>query len=180
MRKLNMFLAAGMLLTFLAHGIMGSFKLIGAEVSALKTLAWVCVGLVCLHIIVTTILMCETLRARKLSGAGYFKDNLIFWARRISGFTILIPLLLHLFIFSGRSVDGAFRLTEFTAGRLISQLLLVLTIAFHVLTNIEPMMISFGVKSTKAFSHDAIFVVSVVLLLACAAFGAYYLRWITL
>ncbi len=177
MRKLNKFLAAGMLLTFIAHAVMGSMKLLGSDADSLKMAARVLFMLVAAHIIVTTALMVQTLYACKKTKAGYFWNNKIFWARRISGFAVLIPLVMHAAIFSGTTETGAFRLVEFTAGRLISQIMLVVFIAFHVLTNIEPMMISFGVRSTKAFSHDAMFVISVVLLLAAAAFAVYYLRW---
>lgn len=167
-----------MMATFIVHGIMGSMKLMGGNADALKGAAYLCMAFICMHIIVTCILTFETLKARKMSGAGYFKENRLFWARRISGFTILIPLAMHLIIFSGTNSGGAFRLVEFTAGRLASQIILVITIAFHVLTNIEPAMISFGVKSTKAFSHDVMFVISVILLLFCTAFAAYYIRWV--
>ncbi len=173
-----MYLIIGMMITFIVHGVMGSMKLMGADADALKPIAFLCLVFICLHIIVTCALTFETLRARKLSGAGYFKENLIFHARRISGFTTLIPLVMHLFIFSGTNNNGAFRLVEFTSGRLASQIILVAAAAFHVLTNIEPVMISFGVKSTKAFSHDAMFVISVILLLFCTAFAVYYFRWI--
>ena len=176
MRKLNMFLVLGMLLTFAAHGVMGSMRLFGADAPTLKAAAWACVCFICAHIIVTSVLMLQTLRARRLSGAGYFRDNLMFWARRISGFAILIPLVMHIAVFHPSNA-GAFRLSAFTTGRLISQIMLVVFIAFHVLTNIEPMLISFGVKKTKAFSHDIMLVISVVLLAAAAAFAVYYARW---
>lgn len=179
MRKINLFLVIGMMITFVIHGIMGSMKLMGADANALKNIAFISIMFICLHIIVTCVLTFETLKVRKLSGAGYFKDNLMFWTRRISGLTIIIPLVMHLLIFSGTENNGTFRLVEFTAGRLASQIMLIITIAFHVLINLEPAMISFGVKSTKAFSHDAMFVLSMILLLFCTAFAVYYIRWIS-
>ncbi len=176
MRKLNLFLVTGIFITFLFHALGGAFRLFGADSDTMKIAAYICLGLIAAHIVVTFILTLETLKARQHSGSGYFKNNLIFWARRISGFTILIPLLMHILIFHGTGQDS-FRLVEFHAGRLISQILLVISLAFHVLTNIKPLLISFGIRETKAFTADIIFVLSVILLIAACAFSVYYLRW---
>ncbi len=173
-----MFLVIGMLLTFIAHAVMGAFKLFGTNADALKPAAWICFCFIFAHVIVTSVLTYQSLYARKKSGAGYFKENKLFWARRISGFAILIPLIMHLMIFKGTERNGSFRLVEFSPVLLVSQLLLVLTIAFHVITNIEPAMTAFGIKRPKLWSHDTIFVISVILLLAACAFAFYYLRWI--
>ena len=176
MRKLNMFLVIGMLVTFLAHAIAGSLQLAGAQVNTLTGFGWVSVGLICAHIVVTTILSIDTLKSIKASGASYFKDNKLFWVRRISGFTIVIPLLMHLLIFKSSNAD-AFRLTVFTRGRMISQILLVVCIAVHALTNIKPLLISLGIKSYKESFVDALLILSSCLLLFAVAFVIYYLRW---
>ena len=176
MRRLNLFLVIGIFVTFLGHAIGGALRLTGAENEPASWLARACVFFVCLHMIVTTILTVRTLRARRLSGAGYFKENRIFWIRRISGFAVLIPLVMHLLIFTPGSGD-AYRLAVFTTGRLISQILLVLTVALHALSNIRPLLISLGVRDTKSFRTDLLLVLSVLLLLFGAAFFIYYLRW---
>ena len=176
MRKLNMILVIGMLVTFLIHGIMGALQLAGAGTDAQKIVGWICAGFICAHAVTSTVLTVQTLQAQKRSGAGYFKDNLLFWTRRISGFTILIPLVMHLLIFRASDAE-VYRLQVFTAGRLISQILLIAAIALHALTNIKPALISFGVKGHKAFAVDILFILSVVLLLFAAAFAVYYLRW---
>ena len=177
MRRLNMFLVAGMLVSFLAHAIMGSLQLVGASSNALKIVAWILVGLISAHVAVTTILTVQTLYARKKAGVGYFKNNLLFWARRISGLTIIIPLIMHLVIFRASNAD-AYRLQVFTTGRLISQILLIAAIALHVLINVKPALMSFGVKGHKVYAADIIFVLSVLLLIFAAAFAVYYWRWI--
>lgn len=176
MRKLNLFLVVGMLVTFLAHAVMGALQLSGANTNTLKPLAWVCVGLITAHIVVSAGLTIQTLYACKKSGTGYFRNNLMFWAKRITGLAIVIPLVMHLMIFHSESGD-AFRLQVFTSGRMISQILFVAAIALHVLLNIKPLLTGFGVKENRAFSGDIIFVLSVVLLLLAAAFVVYYLRW---
>ena len=176
MRKLIMFIVIGMLLTFLAHGIMGSFKLMGADADALKTVAWISMGFVTAHIIIVTILTVKTLYARHKSGAGYFKGNGIFWARRISGFAIIIPLIMHIVIFTPTNQD-VMRLAVFTAGRLVSQILLVLTITLHVITNAKPALITMGIKGLKKYTFDILFILSLIMLFFAVAFAIYYFRW---
>ena len=178
LRKINMFIVIGMLAVFLAHAIGGSLILAGAQSRMwVKTAARALEVLIGLHIIITTILTIQSLRARRLSGAGYFRDNIEFWTRRISGFVILIPLMMHILIFSQPEGVDVVRLQVFTTGRLISQILLVAAIALHVLTNIRPALISFGVKGGKAVKIDLMFILSVLLLLFAAAFAIFYVRW---
>ncbi len=176
MRKLNMFLVIGILATFLAHSIMGAMRLMGGGADALKIVAWACVGLIGTHVIVTGVMTWRTLRAMRRAGAGYFRDNLMFWARRISGFAMLIPLIMHFAIFSAAS-EGAYRLKAFTTGRLVSQLLLILCMALHIITNVRPMLIGMGVQPKKALRADILLVLSAVLLCLGAAFLIYYVRW---
>ena len=83
---------------------------------------------------------------------------------------------MHLVFFRSANAD-VYRLQVFTAGRMISQILLVLAIALHVLTNIRPALIGLGVKDTKAFAVDLLLVLSVLLLMFAAAFAVYYVRW---
>lgn len=179
LRKLNVFLVVGILVMLIAHAVTGSLRLAGADTANAYFFADATLLLVTLHVIVTSILTVQTLKARKLSGAGYFKDNGIFWVRRISGFVVLIPLVMHFTIFAPSHAD-AIRLEVFTTGRLISQILLVAAIALHVLTNIRPLMISLGAKKTKAFVIDALVVISVMMLLFAIAFVIYYVRWMSL
>ncbi len=176
MRRLNTVLVVGMLVTFLIHGIMGALQIAGADADAQKTIARVCLTFVAGHVIVTSVLTARTLRARRLSGAGYFRDNLLFWVRRISGFAVIIPLVMHLLIFRAGNAE-AYRLQAFTTGRLISQILLVAALALHVLSNVRPLLISLGIRGHRAFALDLMLVLSVLLLLFAAAFAIYYTRW---
>ena len=176
MRKLNIVLVICIIVSLLLHAITGSMQLVGASVVPQKTIARVTVVFVCAHMIVSLILTVQSLIAMKRSGAGYFKDNLLFWARRISGLTIPIPLIMHLAIFMARDVE-AYRLKAFTTGRLISQLLLVAAIALHVLCNVKPALISLGIKDRKSYGADIIFILSVLLLFFAVAFAIYYIRW---
>ena len=175
-----MFLVAGMLISFIIHAIIGSLQLTGAQSNpvAMRIAAEVLMTCATLHIIVTVILSIKTLYAIKKSGAHYFKNNLLFWVRRISGLTIILPLIMHLQIF-GAQHEGAYRLSVFTTGRLISQILLVVSIAFHVLLNVKPALLGFGIKGHKKFAMDFVFILSVLLLVFAVSFYVYYLRWMS-
>lgn len=179
MRRLNLFLVIGMFVTFIAHGIMGALKLCGANTDAWKLVGCISIAFICAHVVVTAILTGQTLKTMKKTGTGYFRENKLFWVRRISGLTILIPLVMHLMIFQGTAApSGAYRLVVFNTGRMISQVLLVVTIAFHALTNIKPLLIALGVRETKAFALDLLLILSAVLLFFAVAFAVYYLRWL--
>ena len=176
MRKCNAILTAVILLLFLAHGVLGAFQMMGIGSTVLKTLAWVSVILVAVHTVIGIKFTADTLRAWKKTGVSYFRENKLFWARRISGFAIMVLLVFHLTAF-GHTVDGAYRLQWFTSFRLATQLLLVASIAVHVIANVKPMLISFGVKRFRQWVGDILFVLSVLLLFMAAAFVVYYLRW---
>ena len=62
--------------------------------------------------------------------------------------------------------------------QLAVQILMVLSIALHVITNVRPMMISFGIKSYKDLGIDIMLILSILLMLAGAAFVVYYIRWL--
>ena len=179
MRRLNLALLAGMLVTFLIHGILGGLQLAGAASDAQKTVGRICAGFIAAHVAVAAVLTARTLRARRLSGAGYLRENRLFWLRRISGLAVLIPLVMHLVIFRAGN-EAAYRLQVFTAGRLVSQLLLVAALALHVLSNIRPVLIALGVRDRRSLGVDLLLVLSVLLMLMGLAFLIYYLRWAAL
>ena len=179
MRKWNAILTAAILALFLVHAILGGFQLFGVGSTAVKGIAWAALVLIVVHTAIGIKYTADTLRVWKKTGVSYFRENLLFWARRVSGFAVMILLVLHLTAF-GDTSGGAYRLKWFDGARLTVQLLLVAAIALHVLTNVKPMLISFGVRSLKERTGDILFVLSVLLLFFASAFIAYYLRWNTL
>lgn len=176
LRRINIFVVIGIVLSFLFHSISGSIRLFGAEGISPKLSARLCLTFAAVHVIITAILTVKTLMTIRKSGRGYFRENIIFWTRRISGFALLIPLVMHLLIFRGTG-DDAYRLVFFHSGRLVSQILLAACLALHIIMNIRPMLIGMGAKQRGLLSADICFVLSVVLLLCCCAFCAYFLRW---
>jgi len=175
-RRLNAVLTAVILVLFIAHAVMGSFLLIGAADTALKAVAWICLALVLCHTVISTKLTIDTLRICRRTGAPYFRQNAAFWAKRISGFAVMILLAFHMFAISGSS-NGLYRLKVFDSFKLASQLLLVAAIAVHVLSNVRPLLTSFGIKGLRARRIDIILVLAVIMLLSALAFIIYYLRW---
>ena len=177
MRKWNALVSAAILLLCLLHGILGGFQLLGGSSSALKAIAWTAVGLILVHTGMGLKLTADTLRALRRTGAGYFRENRLFWLRRVSGVAIMLFLALHLLAFRATGTGGGYRLPIFGTGDLISQLLLVLSIGVHVISNIRPMMTALGAKNRGHWAVDLLLVLAVLLLFFGAAFVIYYLRW---
>ena len=179
MRRFNAILSMMILLLFLVHGIVGAFQLIGlmpGGSTVLRVLSWVMTGLILVHAVIGIKFMIEALLTAKKTKAPYLKENLLFWTKSVSGLAIMLFLLSHILIFVGRQ-NGVFRLNYFGGFQLATQILLVLSIATHVIANVKPLMISFGIKSLKPYAKDILFVLSVVLFLAGVSFVIYYLRW---
>ena len=179
MRKWNAFISAGIIVLLLIHGIAGSYQLLGllpGGNTTLEVLAWAMAGLIALHMILGIKLTYDTLAACRRSGAPYFRRNLGFWTKRISGFAIILFVILHLLVFADTG-SGLFRLHLFAGKELAASILLVISLLVHVLTNLKPLAISFGAGGFYRFLRDALFVLAVVLLACAAAFVFYYLRW---
>ncbi|MBR2283893.1 MAG: pilus assembly protein PilX [Ruminococcus sp.] len=180
MRRFNAILSMGVLVLFLVHAIAGGFQLAGlipGGNTVMQVLAWIMAGLICVHMVIGIKLTADTLRAIRRSGKSYFKENALFWARRISGFAVMLFIAAHIVLFLGKNEDGAFRLSYFGTLQLISQLLLVISVAVHVITNIRPLMTGLGIRSYGKFAFDILFVLSVLLFFAGAGFVIYFIRW---
>ena len=176
MRKWNAVLSLAALVLLIVHAVLGSFFLTGAGHTAAKAAAWAAVALLAIHAVLGIKYTIDSLRVWKKTGAGYFRENRLFWTRRLSGFALLFFLFLHLAAF--RNVGGdAFRLPWFTGAKLAGQLLMVASLAVHLLPNIRPLTLALGLRGGRKWLGDALFVLSVVLLFAAAAFVIYYLRW---
>ena len=176
MRKWNAVLTALILALFLVHAILGSFQLLGVGDTVAKAAAWAAAGLIMVHAGISVKLTADTLRVRRKTGVAYFRENTLFWARRLSGFTVMLLLFFHITAF-GRTVNGVYRLQWFDTAKLTTQLLLVVCTAVHVITNVKPALISFGIRSWKPRAGDILFVLSVLLLFMAAALIVYFLRW---
>ena len=180
MRKWNAILSMGILVLFLIHGIAGGLQAAGLLPGGnpvMKVMAWIMFGLIALHTVIGVKLTADTLHACRISGASYYKENRLFWLRRVSGLAIMAFIATHLLIFTGTEDDGIVRLHLFGGMQLATQILLVASIAVHVLCNIRPLMIALGVRGGKELFLDVLVVLSGILLFTGIAFVIYYIRW---
>lgn len=176
MRKWNAVLSMIILVLFLIHGILGAFQMLGTGSVTLRVLAHTLFGLILIHTVLGIVLTVQSIRVWKKTKVPYLRQNLLFWTRRISGLVIMVLIFFHMSAFSYYDGD-VYRLKWFTAFRLAVQLLLVLSLAVHVISNVKPMLIAFGIRSLKERAVDILFVLSLILLFMAAAFIVYYIRW---
>lgn len=178
MRKTNAIITACILLIFTMHAVFGSLNMMNIAPIITRTEAYIMLGLICVHAVLSVILSVKSVRVWKSTGAPYFRENINFWTRRLSGLVIMILIAFHTTAFRSETT-GSVTLPYFGVFRLVCQLLLVLSIAVHVITNVKPMLISFGIKKLKPKVGDILFFLSFVLLLAALAFIIYFIRWNT-
>ena len=176
MRRLNAILSAAILLLFILHGVLGAFQMFGMGTVTMKAITHSMLTLIAVHTALGTKYTADAIRVWRKTGAPYFRQNLLFWARRVSGFAIMVLIAFHVTAFS-YTVEGAFRLKWFDGFRLATQLLLLASIAVHVVANVKPMLISFGIRRLRPRTADLLFILSALLLVMAVAFIVYYLRW---
>ncbi len=178
MRRVNAVLAMGITALFFVHAVMGGFQLMGLMSggnTVMKVLAWVMMISIVLHMLIGIKLTADTVIAIKRSGASYFGENKLFWIRRISGLALMLFIVTHLMIFSNSGTPV--RLGFFGTAQLISQILLAVTLALHIITNIRPLMTALGLRGFRELLLDVMLVTAVLLLFAGAAFVVYFIRW---
>lgn len=178
MRKINAILGPLMIILLLIHGIWGSFQLLGIVPGGSmvrKVLSYIMIAAVAAHIIIGIKLTVDTFIALHRSGASYFKDNLEFWVRRISGLALILFIIYHMIIFMGSSGD-IFRLHTFGGLQLAAHILLVIALIIHLIFNIKPLFVALGIAN-REYIKDAAIILTIILALCAAGFIIYYLRW---
>ncbi|MBQ7990843.1 MAG: hypothetical protein IJ251_07335 [Oscillospiraceae bacterium] len=176
MRRANTIIAAAILILFIIHGVFGAYQMMGLGYVNIKWLAYVMVVLIVVHAVIGFYLSAKTHKIQKKSGVEYKAQNRLFWARRDSGIAIMLFLAVHFISFTHNTDDGA-RLYRFDTFRLIGNILLVVSVGLHVLTNIRPLMISLGIKKAGSILADVLFVMSIVLIVMAVGFIVYFIRW---
>lgn len=180
MRKANAIVTVLMMVLFLIHMIWGGLELAGMTrggSSLFSALSHMMLLLTAVHIGIGIITTVQTDRALRQSGVSYFRQNRLFWIRRISGSALLLFMVSHVLIFSGTEESGAYRLSLFAGAQLLTQILMVLSLMVHLLCNITPLRIALGIEDRHRFRTDVLLVLAILLLLAGAAFVIYYIRW---
>ncbi|MBQ9002074.1 MAG: hypothetical protein IJ087_09490, partial [Eggerthellaceae bacterium] len=133
--------------------------------------------LAAIHFAMGVALTASTLSVQKRAGVAYWRQNKRFWTVRISGLAIAVFVICHVLIFANFDPDAPVRLAYFGPLQFAANLLMVVSLLVHMLANLQPLMISFGVPSPPARAADVAVVVALLLLVAAIAFVVYFLRW---
>lgn len=176
MRRFNAILAMLTLALFVIHGVMGALNLMNVAPLVSKGLSYTMLTLIALHACISVFYTVKTIVGNIRTKAPYLRQNRLFWARRISGVMIMVMIFFHLTAFD-TAEGGVFRLLPFDGTRLTAQLLLVASVAVHIITNVKPALIAFGVRRLKPRAGDVLFFLSAALLFMAAGFIIYYIRW---
>lgn len=181
MRRANAIITAALLMLFLLHGIWGGMVLFGMVKGGsgiFSFISWAMISLAACHVVISAKMTVDTLRAQKKAGVSYPGANRLFWVRRISGTAVFAFMILHVLIFNGRTVNGVYLLSFFGPVELATQILLVLSLLLHLLTNITPLRIAFGLSDRGGLKTDILLILAVILLFTGAGFVVYFIRWL--
>lgn len=178
MRRLNAIVSLLLIILFLIHTIAGSFQLMriipgGNEL--MKNLSYFMLFLTGVHIVIGIKLTFDSIKIGIKSGKFYFRENAVFWTMRITGFAMILLIICHVLLFT--SNGEVFRLNDFDEVQLVFSILLVFTLIIHILANIRPLLISFGISGFRLYIKDILLVLAIISLFGAFAFMIYYFRW---
>ena len=180
MRKVNAIVTTVIMVFFLIHMIWGGLMMMGIVKGGNKffsSISFTVVLLILVHVIIGFKLTIDTIACGIKSGTFYIKENILFLARRISGFALLLFVAIHIILFTGTNEGGSYRLRPFDRAALISQILMVVSLILHLTTNITPLRIALGITGKGDLKSDAVLIISILLLLSGIAFMVYFIRW---
>lgn len=176
MRKWNNILARVIIVLFLLHALMGSLMLLGLSNISFKPLSWLLFAAVIAHGVLGVLATVQAVKSGRQSGKWYLRQNAAYWTKRFSGLAILILLCFHISAYT-TTVGNAFFLKEFTFGRMVAQLLLILSIFLHLAVSVKSMLIAKGVVEFKERTIDWMMVLSLMMLFFAAAVVIYFIQW---
>ena len=167
MRKINAILALLAALLFFDHAVFGGLLSLGAEIEVKKPIALVLTAVAAVHGIISLIVTFKKGKTTARPGASYWKENLTYWSRRISGIVILLVLLFH-----GHAMvigsDGIRKIDKMQPAGGVINMLLPVSVCIHLLTNVRPMLIALGIRITKTK-----LIVIRILIIAVCCFALY-------
>ena len=174
MRKINAILTIIAFAIFVLHMTAGGLLMMHVipYMPVLQlTLSWSLITAASAHVIVSVKLTFDSLIAMKKSGVSYMKENMMFWARRASGFAVMAFMVLHVLIFMfEKGEPGTFSNID-----LLCSILLSASVLIHVVTNIRPLITGLGKSGRGKGAKVAIFIASLLVLVSAAAFVVYYI-----
>ena len=177
MKAANAIVSAAMIVLLALHGLGNALQLYGAGSVVPSVIAWALVLLVIAHLVMGAFLTVRTFGEQRSAGTAYWRLNKRFWAVRISGLAIAVFVVCHVLLFARFDSDAPIRLARFGPLQLAVSLLLVASLAVHVLANLQPLMISMGIPCPRGRAVDIGVVASVLFLAVAVAFVVYFIRW---
>ncbi|MBR5088005.1 MAG: hypothetical protein IK093_01115 [Ruminiclostridium sp.] len=173
MRKLNAIISVILTVLFLFHLVTGGLLLAGFDDSLYivsKVSAFILLAAITVHIVICVKFTADTFKALGKTGSGYFAENGMFWVRRISGVAVLVFAVLHAIMLTGDNY------MNYGFPQLMLSVLFVASLAVHLIGNIRPLMIAFGLGRGEKISVTVMLVLSTALLASGAAFCVYFVR----
>lgn len=169
MKKVNSIISLLLIIMVFVHGVFASLLMLGVMDKPNPIPAFICLGLLLIHIVLSCILTSKTVKEAVSSGDKYEIQNKMFIIRRASGVLMILLVIAHLVFYFGPQVEN-FATAPFTVAQLVLLILLVISLIVHITTNIRPLMVSLGVSSPKAVRVVLIvFVVAALLLMATSS-----------
>ncbi len=176
MRKWNGRLARLIIALLLLHAMVGSFALLGLSTVYIKPLAYLLAAAVMAHAVLGGISTVSALKSGARGARWHLKVNSVFWIKRVTGVAILLMAFYHFGVYTGTE-NGEFVLKEFTAFKMLTQIIFVLVIFIHIFVSVKGMLVAGGVVKFKERMWDWILVLSVFMLFFCIAIVGYFITW---
>ena len=168
MREFNTILVLIIMVLLLDHVLFGGMYFLGIGTGVFKPLAIAMLALVMLHAVISLIVTFRAEKAGFVTKARYNKENREFWGRRITGIFIIILALLHAFMV-GKNQDGVPRMQKMPKPLHIATPLLIIFVYLHLLTNVRPLLISFGIRNVKKKARIIEIILTIIMLFAIGA-----------
>ncbi|MBP5280678.1 MAG: hypothetical protein J6Z03_09355 [Erysipelotrichaceae bacterium] len=161
MRKFKSILAIIITILFLDHQLFGGTAFGNLNVRIPKPLAFLMGGLIILHAIISLTVTWRAEKAGFKTNARYNAENRQFWNRRVSGVLILLLIPFHAFMLRNgvAGLDTTLKLVLAS----LSAVLLSLSVFWHLIQNIKPLLISLGFRPTDT----KILIIRIILALLC-------------
>ncbi|MDL2246295.1 hypothetical protein LJB96_01620 [Methanobrevibacter sp. OttesenSCG-928-K11] len=174
LRKFNTVISIILVFLVLFHGLIGSIILFQISYIDIKWISWLSFYLLLIHTVLGIIFTTQSIKLDK--SKWYLKQNLGFWIRRISGLLMLILVFFHYSAFGG-VVNGQYMLFEFNTLSLTIQILLIISLFVHIVSNIRPMFDSLGIIRNKSENKNIILILSIFIIIFTIASIFYFISW---
>lgn len=175
-RILNSWLGKLLILLFAVHGLAAGYMLADLTyISWVKPIGYAACCFLLVHGAFGVLLSWDAWRAGS-GGKWYWRENAVFWLRRITGLAILVFLAFHFGAY-GSMIGGRYQLREFTTWLYIAQMGLLLSCVLHVGVSVKGMLIADGVTRYDLWRNLFFLLLAVLLLAMAVGVTLYYIAW---